>query len=66
MYVDHRQLNSKVKRDTYPLPKIDESLDVLGAPKYISTIDLASAYNQVEVDPANRHKTPFTTLFGLF
>ena len=66
MCVDYRQLNSKVKRDAYPLPRIDESLDVLGGAKYFSTIDLASAYNQVEVDPADRHKTAFTTPFGLF
>ena len=66
MCVDYRQLNSKVKRDAYPLPRIDESLDVLGGAKYFFTIDLASAYNQVEVDPADRHKTAFTTPFGLF
>ena len=64
--VDYRDLNRKVKRDAYPLPRIDESLDVLGGAKYFSTIDLASAYKQVEVDPADRHKTAFTTPFGLF
>ena len=64
--VDYRELNCKVKRDAYPLPRIDESLDILGGAKYFSTIDLASAYNQVEVDPADRHKTAFTTPFGLF
>ena len=47
MCVDYRQLNAKVKRDSYPLPRIDESLDVLGGAKYFSTMDLASAYNQV-------------------
>ena len=38
----------------------------LGGAKYFSTIDLASAYNQVEVAPSDRHKTVFTTPFGLF
>ena len=66
MCVDYRQLNAKVKGDAYPLPRIDESLDILGGAKYFSTIDLASAYNQVEVAPADRHKTAFTTPFGLF
>ena len=66
MCVDYRQLNAKVKHDSYPLPRIDESLDVLGGAKYFSTMDLASAYNQVEVHPADRHKTAFTTPLGLF
>ena len=29
MRVDYRQLNAKVKRDAYPLPRRDESLDIL-------------------------------------
>ena len=66
MCVDYRQLNTKVKRDAYPLARIDESLDILGGAKYFSTIDLASAYNQVEVAPADRPKIAFTTPFGLF
>ena len=66
MCLDYRQLNVKVKRDSYPLPRIDESLDVLGGAKYFSTMDLASAYNQVEVHPADRHKAAFTTPLGLF
>ena len=66
MCVDYRQLNAKVKRDAFPLPRIEESLDVLGGARLFSTIDLASAYNQVEVAPEDRHKTAFTTPFGLF
>lgn len=64
--VDYRQLNTKTRRDAYPLPRIDESLDALGGAKHFSTIDLASAYNQVEVDPRDCHKTAFTTPMGLF
>jgi len=66
MCVDYRLLNAKARRDAYPLPRIDESLDVLGGAKYFSIMDLASAYNQVEVNPADRHKTAFTTPFGPF
>ena len=58
MCVDCYLLNTKAR--------IDESLDVLGGAKYFSTMDLASAYNQLEVNPADRHKTAFSTPFGLF
>ena len=64
--MDYRQLNAKVKRDAYSLPRIDETLDILGGAKYFSTIDLASAENQVEFAPADRHKTACTTPFRLF
>ena len=64
--VDYRQLNAKTRRDAFPLPRIDESLDALGGAKHFSTIDLASAYNQVEMEPADRHKTAFTTPMGLY
>ena len=66
MCVDYRQLNAKTRKDAYPLPRIDESLDALGGAQFFSAIDLASAYNQVEVHPDDRHKTAFTTPMGLF
>ena len=66
MCVDYRKLNQKTKRDQYPLPRIEESLEALQGAKYFSTIDLASAYNQVEVAHQDRHKTAFTTPMGLF
>ena len=66
MCVDYRLLNAKARRDAYPLPRIVESLDVLGGANYFSTMVLASVYIQVEVNPPDRHKTAFITPFGLF
>ena len=64
--MDYRQLNAKTRKDAYPLPRIDESLDALGGARFFSAIDLASAYNQVEVHPDDQHKTAFTTPMDLF
>lgn len=33
--VDYRKLNSVTKKDAYPLPRIDESLDTLSGAKYL-------------------------------
>ena len=64
--VDYRHLNSVTKADTYPLPRIDDLLDQLGKSRHFSTLDLASGYWQIPVDPASCEKTAFTTHRGLF
>lgn len=66
MCVDYRQLNSRTRKDAFPLPRIDESLDSLGGACWFSTLDLASGYNQVPVTEKDRFKTAFCTPFGLF
>ncbi|XP_029941466.1 uncharacterized protein LOC115383427 [Salarias fasciatus] len=66
MCVDYRQLNSKTRKDAFPLPRIEESLDALTGARWFSTLDLASGYNQVPVSEADRPKTAFCTPFGLF
>ena len=42
--VDYRRLNAVTKMDVYPLPHIDDSLDLLAGNKYFTTLDLASGY----------------------
>ena len=64
--VDYRQLNAKTRRDAYPLPRIEESLDALSGAKWFSTLDLASGYNQVPMVERDIPKTAFCTPFGLF
>lgn len=64
--VDYRLLNSKTRKDAFPLPRIEESLDTLSGARWFSTIDLASGYNQVPVNKPDRPKTAFCTPFGLF
>lgn len=66
MCVDSRQLNSKTRRDVFPLPRIEESLDALSCACWFPTLDLASSYNQVPVTETDRSKTFFCTPFGLF
>ena len=50
----------------YPLPHIDDILDMLGEAKYFSSLDLASGYWQVELDADDRQKSAFVTHHGLF
>lgn len=66
MCIDYRQLNARTRKDTFPLPGIDESLDSLSGACWFSTLDLASEYNQVPVTEKDRFKIGFCTPFGLF
>ena len=49
--VDYRRLNSLTIKDTDPLPRIDDSLRLLGNQQWFSTMDLASGYWQVAMSP---------------
>ena len=62
--VDYRRLNAKTHKDAYPLPRIDEALDVLKGAKYFCSLDLAHGFNQIPVRESNVEKTSFRTGTG--
>ena len=64
--VDYRRLNLAMVKDAYPLPRIDDTLDMLAGKRWFSTLDLASGYWQVSLSPEARCKTAFATHSGLF
>ncbi|GBM51458.1 Retrovirus-related Pol polyprotein from transposon 297 [Araneus ventricosus] len=64
--VDYRKLNEITKKDSYPLPRIDDTLDALNGSQWFTTLDLKSGYWQVEIQPEDKEKTAFTTGQGLW
>lgn len=64
MVIDYRKINEKTLGDAYPLPNICDILDQLGGAKYFSVLDLASGFHQIPMDPADAHKTAFSTPHG--
>lgn len=64
--VDYRRLNGVTHKDSYPLPRIEESLASLKKSRVFSTLDLAHGYWQVGVHPADKEKTAFVTPMGLY
>ena len=59
--VDYRQLNDATIKDAYPLPRIDDTLDMLAGKQWFSTLELASGYWQVSLSRETRAKTAFAT-----
>ena len=64
--VDYRRLNNSTKKDAFPLPRIDDSLNSLSGQSWFSTLDLASGYWQVRLSEDAKPKTAFVTHSGLF
>lgn len=62
--IDYRKLNEITIGDSYPLPNITDILDKLGHSVYFTTLDLASGFHQIELDPKDVPKTAFNTPYG--
>ena len=62
--VDYRALNAVTKKDAYPLPYISAILDRLRDARYLSSMDIKSAYWQVPVKESCRELTAFTVPGG--
>lgn len=66
--VDYRGVNKDTIVDKYPIPRIDELIDMVGRskPKIFMSLDLMWGYHQVKMDDGSKHKTAFVCHMGLF
>ncbi len=48
--MDYHKVNKVTRKDTYPLPQIDDILDSLRGSQYFSTLDLYLEYWQLTMD----------------
>ncbi len=66
MCVDYSRINDQTTHFEYPLPRIEEMIDVLSQHHWFSTIDLSSGYHQIALAPESRDYTTFSTHRGRF
>ena len=64
--VEYRLLNAVTVKDSYPLPRIDDTFDALAGSTWFSTLDLKSGYHQVALAEEDRPKTAFSAGNGLW
>lgn len=63
LVVDFRKLNEITVPMGFPIPLIDELLEVLGSAKYFTSMDVQSAFHQIMVRPEDRDLLSFQTNF---
>ena len=63
---DLRKVNAISTFDPYPMPRVDDLLDRLGAAKWLTTLDLCKGYWQVPLAEETKPLTAFRTPFGFF
>lgn len=66
MCVDYRKLNSITKREAFPVPNIEETLNSLANKTVFTSLDLLSGYYQIKVAEECRHLTSFVTTKGQY
>jgi hypothetical protein len=57
--IDYRGLSEVTRKDAYPLPRVDDTLDELKDANFYTHLDLASGFWQVRVRDQDIHKTAF-------
>lgn len=57
--VDYRQLNKVTTKDAYPLPFVNATLDKLRDARYLTTLDIKSAYWQIPLSKESKPMTAF-------
>lgn len=63
---DYRKVNVVTKPDSYPLPRIEDCVDQVGAARYVSKFDLLKGYYQVPLTPRAQEISAFVTPNGLY
>ena len=58
--VNFRHLNTQMKKDSYPLPRIQEALESMAGSAHFSSMDFKSGFWQIKMAPESQQYMAFT------
>ena len=58
--IDFRKLNARTKKDSFPLPRMQETMEYMVGARFFSSMDLKSGFWQVRMSEKSRQYTAFT------
>ena len=64
--VDYRALNAITKKDRYPLPLIQETLNQISKAKWFTKLDVSAAFHKIRIVKGKEWLTAFRTRYGLY
>jgi hypothetical protein len=63
---DYRPLNLQTRRDSFPMPLVEDIISQLGKSAWFTALDLQSGFWQIKMAPEDVGKTELVTKSGLF
>ena len=66
MCIDFKHINRACPKDHFPLPRIDQIVDLTAGCEHLSFLDAYSGYHQIRLYGLDEIKTTFITPFGCF
>ena len=64
--VDYRALNNITRKDRYPLPLTNETLERIGRATWFTKLDVISAFHKIRMAEGSEWMTAFRTRYGLY
>jgi hypothetical protein len=66
MCVDYTSLNKAYPKDPFPLPRINQVIDLIAMCELLSFLDAYSGYHQIPLTEADQPATTFITPSAIF